>query len=278
MKKNSLVRVILTCLAIMLFAGMAMGSSWLGIGDGALSDDEKKDYDEAVVDEFNYKKMMPLTGNCLTYEEMEQKLSEYEKVQMEYSNKQIESESQHILTVPSLQLILPGEHEHDENTRYKISALTNYDPHHNSDAFIEGLEVTVMDDTSGCEIEENTQPQEQTETPSQNNLRIERWKGKFNSITVVFSEDENYITTYPGKLYDNTLNEKWPEIRSEYTRNGNEITYKQWELRITASDKDDDSEKVTWENCTITYLDDNTFVFTNLDHPEDEPITYTRIE
>jgi len=42
MKKNDLVRRILSCLVIVLFAGMAMGSSWLGIGDGALSDDEKK--------------------------------------------------------------------------------------------------------------------------------------------------------------------------------------------------------------------------------------------
>jgi hypothetical protein len=178
MKKNSLVRVILTCLAIMLFAGMAMGSSWLGIGDGVLSDKEKKEYDESVVRKVNYEVIGRCTGSCLTREEMEQKISEYEKVQMEYSNKEIKSESDHILTVPELRLVMPDEHEYDENTRYRITALSEVDPHTNPAGFTEGLQVEVMDDTSACKIEE-AEPQETTEPVETAGLPVEEIVGTY---------------------------------------------------------------------------------------------------
>ena len=151
----------------------------------------------------------------------------------------------------------------------------------NEDHFIKGLEVSIMSDTSACKIENNTQEQnttENTEPAQKYNLRIERWKKVDGNavMTLVFSEDENYMTGYSGKLLDKTIYEKWPDVRSEYTRNGNEIIYKQWNVIATAHD--DKPQETTWQTWKLTYQDDKTFTASNLDDPDSRSYTYGFVE
>jgi hypothetical protein len=215
-------------------------------------------------------------SKCLTREELAQLVYEYEKVQDKWSGREYRYPSGKLLKVPELQLITPGEHEHNENTRYAISLMEE-----NEDYFIKGLEVSVMSDTSACKIQNNTQNQdttENTEPVQKYNLRIERWErveGR-GSMTLVFSEDENYMTAYSGKLLDKTIYEKWPDIRSEYTRNGNEIIYKQW--NVVATSHDDKPQETTWETWKLTYQDDKNFSASNLDDPDSRSYAYTFVE
>ena len=117
---------------------------------------------KAFEDEMNEKgkalhlALMKCTGTCLKREEMAQLVYDYEKVQERYSGKTADV-YKHIM-YPELQLITPGKHEHDENTRYEITLLDT-----DENGFCTGLEVKVMSDTSGCKIEE-PEPQDQTET------------------------------------------------------------------------------------------------------------------
>ena len=215
-------------------------------------------------------------SKCLTREELAQLVYEYEKVQDKWSGREYRYPSGKLLKVPELQLITPGEHEHNENTRYAISLMEE-----NEDHFIKGLEVSIMSDTSACKIENNTQEQNTTEStePAQKyNLRIERWKKVDGNavMTLVFSEDENYMTGYSGTLLDKTIYEKWPDVRSEYTQNGNEIIYKQWNVIATAHD--DKPQETTWQTWKLTYHDDKTFTASNLDDPDSRSYTYGFVE
>ena len=220
--------------------------------------------------------MRSFVRKCLTREELAQLVYEYEKVQDKWSGREYRYPSGKLLKVPELQLITPGEHEHNENTRYAISLMEE-----NEDHFIKGLEVSVMSNTSACKIQNNTQNQDTTENTEQvqkYNLRIERWErveGR-GSMTLVFSEDENYMTAYSGKLLDKTIYEKWPDIRSEYTRNGNEIIYKQW--NVVATSHDDKPQETTWETWKLTYQDDKNFSASNLDDPDSRSYAYTFVE
>ena len=94
------------------------------------------------------------TGTCLKREEMAQLVHNFDKVQNDYGGARITN----TVYFPELQLVTPGEHEHDENTRYEITLLKK-----NEEGFDTGLKVSVMSDTSGCKIEES-EPQQPTET------------------------------------------------------------------------------------------------------------------
>lgn len=117
---------------------------------------------KAFEDEMNekyktlYFALKACTGTCLKREEMAQLVYDYEKVQERYSGQTVDAHKH--ITYPELQLITPGKHEHDENTRYEITLLDT-----DENGFHKGLEVKVMSDTSGCKIEE-PEPQLPTET------------------------------------------------------------------------------------------------------------------
>lgn len=138
MKRNKIVRVILTSLAIILFACMAMGSNFSEKNkewDNKLKNDEKfKDYCVYI-----NSSVEACTGTCLTREEMAQLVYNYEKVQINAKEEE----------VFDLQLQTPGEHKHDEKTRYSITTLET-----NEYGVYKGLKVSVMDDVSACKIEE----------------------------------------------------------------------------------------------------------------------------
>ena len=85
------------------------------------------------------------TGTCLTREEMAQLVYNYEKVQSKWSGMDLINGKK----TPQLELVTPGEHEHNENTRYEITVLDQ-----DEDGFYKGLKVSVMDDTSACKIEQ----------------------------------------------------------------------------------------------------------------------------
>ena len=85
-------------------------------------------------------------GKCLTREEVAILINEFEtNVQEEYDNKVITGEDGATDTIAPAKLKTPGEHEHDENTRYKISPIEGR-------GWYEGIEVSVMSDTSACGI------------------------------------------------------------------------------------------------------------------------------
>ena len=94
-------RVILTCLAIILFACMAMGSvdfpwapedEYPSVIDNRREAEARVARDRAKVDDVN-SEIMRCTGKNLTSEEMSQHIKEFEKVQKKWSKKEIESES-----------------------------------------------------------------------------------------------------------------------------------------------------------------------------------------
>lgn len=107
----------------------------------ACDSDEHAGY---VVDTINLE-IEACTGTCLTREELAQLVYNYEKVQENHSGKEIEDG----LHVPDLKLETPGKHEHDDKTRYQITTLEK----DKSDIYT-GIKVSVMDDTSACNIEE----------------------------------------------------------------------------------------------------------------------------
>ena len=86
------------------------------------------------------------TGTCLTREELAQLVYNYEKVQEKWSGAGF---SDYEFKIPELQLVTPGEHKHDENTRYEITILGK-----DENGFETGLKVSVMEDTSACKFEE----------------------------------------------------------------------------------------------------------------------------
>ena len=141
MKKNNTVRVILTCLAIILFACMAMGSSFSSIsGKGRDYENElKKNEEFKEYCEYINSSVEACTGTCLTREEMAQLVYNFEKIQTNQGEDR----------VFDLKLETPGEHQHDEKTRYSITTLETDEL-----GVYRGLKVSVMSDTSDCKIEE----------------------------------------------------------------------------------------------------------------------------
>jgi hypothetical protein len=161
MKRNNIVRAILTSLAIILFAVMAMGSK--NFSEGTKKWDKKaEEYEEYC--EYINNMITGCTGTCLTREEMAQQVYNFEIVQRN--------------DVFDLLLDTPGEHEHDEKTRYKITTLGT-----NSDGVYLGIKVEVMDDTSACKIEE-PEPQQTEETAQEEaGLPVKEIVGTYDYIS-----------------------------------------------------------------------------------------------
>ena len=167
MKRNNIVRAILTSLAIILFACMAMGSNFSEKNkewDNELANNEKfKEYCE-----YYNSSMEACTGTCLTREEMAQLVYNYEKVQIKAKED----------NVFDLKLETPGEHKHDEKTRYQITTLET-----NSDGVYNGLKVELIKDTSSCKIEE-PEPQQTEETAQEEaGLPVKEIVGTYDYIS-----------------------------------------------------------------------------------------------
>ena len=87
-------------------------------------------------------------GTCLTREEMAQLVYNFEKIQSKWSNIPIGDTGD---KVPDLKLDTPGEHYHDDNTRYEITSLPT-----DGNGICTGIKVSVMED-GACKIPDGTQ-------------------------------------------------------------------------------------------------------------------------
>ena len=217
MKKNNIVRVILTSLAIILFACMAMGSSWLDPkGDGFMTDEEYEQYCHRINVQIEL-----CTGMCLTREEMAQKLYNFEKIQKKYNGEEMVDQKDGSSFVLVLTYKTPGEHEHDENTRYMISTLPE-DEH----GFYGGIEIRVMEGNSACKIEES-EPQ-QTEETTQDQPPVEDNTGNI-------TEQSDPVQT------DNTQNDDQKtgcyklNIKRTYLKEGDPTSYTEWKYTYIVS-------------------------------------------
>jgi hypothetical protein len=184
MKNNNILRVILTCFAVILFACMAMGSNiaigGIELGDPNMTEEEIKEYYTLI-----NSRIESCTGTCLTREEMAQHIYDFEKIQKGNDL--------------DLKLETPGEHEHDEKTRYQITTLGT-----NKDGVYQGIKVEVMDDTSACKIEE-TEPQQPSETVQAAALL------PVEEIVGTYEAKANVTVNMKGKDED----EDWTEIDSQ---------------------------------------------------------------
>lgn len=153
MKKNNVARVIMTCFAVFLFACMAMGSSLFDPKDGPSEDDEGFGDTRDLINA----EIWSLTGTCYTREEVAWIIYGFESIQMRWSDTKIEISGGGSIMVPELELVTPGEHEYDDDTRYEIKSLDA-----NEDGIAMGVEVRVMNNTSACGIE-GAEPQPASE-------------------------------------------------------------------------------------------------------------------
>ena len=133
MKKN---------LKIILIAIVACSMLLLGA-----CDNDEGNHIDFIIETVNTR-MEACTGTCLTREDMAQQVYNYEKVQEQYIGYEVSDK----IVVPDLKLVTPGEHEHDENTRYEITLLDRYD-----NGLFKGVEVKVMKDTSACKLDNNVE-------------------------------------------------------------------------------------------------------------------------
>jgi len=205
MKKNDLVRRILSCLVIVVFSLMAMGTKIYSPNDALEHKEIDIDLSPFMEDEeyveycygINHR-IQECTGTCLTREEMAEKVYQYESVQKKYSgeyndivfpggiNSQKEPyvDSSSIYTL-ELKLVTPEKHEHDEKTRYEIKTISG------EHFLYEGLEVVVMEDTSACKIEE----------PEQTTLEVGAfmgdWVNEDGERTVLIQNGETVIRKEP---------------------------------------------------------------------------------
>ncbi len=83
-------------------------------------------------------------GGCLTREEMAQLVYNFEKVKEKWEGKKNGD-----YTVPELILETPGEHEHDDNTRYSVTLLDT-----NGQAMHKGIKVSVLEE-GRCDTRED---------------------------------------------------------------------------------------------------------------------------
>lgn len=211
---NNSPRVILTCLVIILFACMAMGSvdfpwapedEYPSVIDNRREAEARVARDRAKVDDVN-SEIMRCTGKNLTSEEMSQHIKEFEKVQKKWSKKEIESESIYIpFTVPDLRLEMSGEHEQDEKTRYDITPLEK-----DQFGFYTGIKVSVLKNSSDSEdeSESESESQEKAETTATAEtaagLPAKEVEGAYTTVSVL-------TVKMKGKDED----EAWREIGSE---------------------------------------------------------------
>ncbi|MBP3197318.1 MAG: hypothetical protein J6N21_09985 [Butyrivibrio sp.] len=215
MKKiNNSPRVILTCLVIILFALMAMGSidfPWAPEDEDPRVIDYRREAeaqaarDRAKVEDVN-SEIMRCTGKNLTSEEMSQHIKEFEKVQKKWSKKEIESESMPFsMIVPDLRLEMSGEHEQDEKTRYDITPLEK-----DQFGFYTGIKVSVLKNSSDSEdeSESESESQEKAETTATAEaaagLPAKEVEGAYTTVSVL-------TVRMKGKDED----EAWREIGSE---------------------------------------------------------------
>ena len=129
------------------------------------------------------------TGTCLTREEMAQLVYNYEKVQSNWNGKQYDNPYDTSVEVTiDLKLETPGEHEHDDNTRYEITILGK-----DKLGFEQGLKVSIMNNTSSCKMTETSGSKwVLVDTSSETNDDVIK---SDNSITFV-GEGTEYITQY----------------------------------------------------------------------------------
>lgn len=204
MKKTTKLFPILMFMLLALFCSSCYG------GDDAYNQ-------EIIVDRF-IDDIEVCTGTCLTREEMAQQVYNFESVQKK-SGYTIYGD----ITAPDLKLITPGEHEHNENTRYEIRTLPK-----NKDGIPTGIEVLVMSDTSACKIEQTeSQPTPETDETTQtaSGLPANDVAGSYTAASVL-------KVNMKGKDED----EPWTEIYSEeFTVNYNISAIDEKTLRIDLS-------------------------------------------
>ena len=107
-----------------------------------------------------HRDLLRCTGTNLTRDEMAQLVYDYEKVQKKWNGEEFHDPNDtSIIVVLDLQLVTPGKHEHDENTRYEITILEK-----DKLGFEKGLKVSVMNNSSTDETETDTESQEEETT------------------------------------------------------------------------------------------------------------------
>ena len=121
-------------------------------GCSACETNHRIDSISEFVDNINYI-IKGVTGKCLTREEMAHMLQIFDNICENWNGySAIERGTNREITVPALKLETPGEHYHDENTRYEISLLEkNYNGIH------KGIKVTVMQE-GACKIDVTPKP------------------------------------------------------------------------------------------------------------------------
>ena len=132
-------------------------------------------------------------GSCLTREQVAVLLNEFETtVQQVYDNMEcLRSDKSTTETIEPAILITPGEHEHDENTRYKITPT-------GGDVVFTGIKVEVMSDTSACKIEDNNQSQAKDDISDEPLEIIKGWW--WNDKNEFIFNLENEMRDYPKRF------------------------------------------------------------------------------
>ena len=217
MKKNNLIRIIFTCLAVILFACMAMGSKFVG-NDGTqdyisldpfVTDEEYEEYCYLINSEIE-----SCTGRCLAREGMAHLVYNFEKVQKRHNGEEMTDLKDGSRFVLVLTLETPGEHEHDENTRYMI--MTQEKDEH---GFYKGIRVMVMPEGM-CEINDDTIQQGEDDDQA----TIEDPNPEEPSVLIIDLHD----------IHDNgcwKLNSK-----RTYIKEGDPTSYTQWKYTYSATE------------------------------------------
>lgn len=125
-------------------------------------DDWKFDQKNAALEQAEqlHRDLLKCTGTNLTRDEMAQLVYDYEKVQKKWNGaKFFDPYDEKNNVVLDLQLVTPGKHEHDENTRYEITILEK-----DKLGFEKGLKVSVMNNSSTDETETDAESQEEETT------------------------------------------------------------------------------------------------------------------
>ena len=104
-----------------------------------------------------------VTGTCLTREELANRLQIYDRIVEKWSGfRVVEAGTRKRAEVPHLTLLTPGQHEHDENTRYEITMREK-----DSDGFCTGIKVNIMPE-GACKTQADPKPSASSEPEKTN--------------------------------------------------------------------------------------------------------------
>ncbi|MBR2676121.1 MAG: hypothetical protein IKE28_04345 [Solobacterium sp.] len=170
-------------------------------GCGSCGDRNEVDSIKELSDNVNYI-ISGVTGTCFTREEMGRMLMIFDNIDERWSGYEVYDRStKRDIAVPKLRLETPGEHEHDENTRYEITMLDK-----DQNGFCTGIKVSVMPE-GACKVINTPKPSASTE-PEEPDTEITDDRG-----------DDTVVTTPQPKPESEYV---WHRIKTEIVKHDNE--------------------------------------------------------